>query len=145
MKRNIFTVFSFLFILTSCSIGNDNNNDIQPIVLNFWHLINTSGGLAGIDDSFELDTVVWSFNESNGTMTVENNNTEETKEDGLESGTYPFSFITEGDEEFIIIDGNELGKITANQTNFVINQNKTSEGDVADGFIYTFQRVTQTQ
>tara|TARA_R110002049_G_scaffold85844_6_gene218287 strand:+ start:14442 stop:14876 length:435 start_codon:yes stop_codon:yes gene_type:complete len=144
MKRNFLITFSFLFILTNCSIDNKDEN-AQQVALSFWYLINTSGGLAGVDDQFELDTVVWFFDEINGTVTVENNNTEETKQDGLDSGTYPFSILTDGGEDFIIIDGNELGKILINQTNFVIDQNKTSQGDLADGFIYTFQRVAQAQ
>ena len=145
MKQYICVVFSFLFLLTSCSINDNNNNDLQPIVLSFWHLTNTTGGISGVDDSFELDTVVWFFNEIDGTVEVENNNTEDTKQYGLESGIYAFSIITEGNKDFIIIDRNELGQITVNQTNFVINENITSEGDVADGYIYTFQRVTQAQ
>jgi hypothetical protein len=145
MKQYTCAVFSFLFLLTSCSINDNNNNDLQPIVLSFWHLTNTTGGISGVDDSFELDTVVWFFDEINGSLTVSNNNTEETKEDALESGTYTFSIVPEGDKNFIIIDGIELGEITVNEPNFVINENITSDGETSDGFIYTFQRVTQTQ
>lgn len=146
MKRNFLIAFSFLFILTSCSLNDANNNDeAQEVILSFWHLRETSGGFAGVNDQFELDTVVWFFDETNGTVTIENNNTDDTKQDALDSGTYTYSIITGDIGLFIIVDGNELGEITIDQTNFVIDQNNTSGGVAADGFVYTFQRVNEVQ
>lgn len=146
MKRNFLIVFSFLFILTSCSLDNENNNDEeQQVILSFWHLRDTSGGFAGVSDQFELDTVVWFFDETNGTITIENNNTDDTKQDAFDSGTYTYSIITDDTDQFIIIDGNELGEITVDLTDFIIDENNTSNGLVADGFVYSFQRVNEVQ
>lgn len=146
MKRNFFIALSFLFILSNCSL-NDNDNDTNDNFEQFtltWHLISTTGGIAGINDQFNLDTVVWIFDEPTETLTIENNNTDDTKQDLLDSGTYQFSFVTEGEDSYIFVNGNELGEFTISQTNFIIDENNTSEGQLTDGFIYTFERVVRS-
>ena len=101
MKRNFFIALSFLFILSNCSLNdNDTNDNFEQFTLT-WHLISTTGGIAGINDQFNLDTVVWIFDEPTETLTIENNNTDDTKQDLLDSGTYQFSFVTEGELPFV--------------------------------------------
>lgn len=140
MKRIVLILLTCFFVLNSCSI-DDNNNSVESFS-SLWHLIEVTGGLAGINDQFELETVVWSFDESNLLLTVENNNTDETKQDILDSGTYDYSIITQDGQDYLVIDNIELGHIFFSaQDKLTIDENETSNGPVADGFIYTFQRT----
>lgn len=138
MKRNFLIVLSFLFMLMSCSLNNDENS---KIILVTWHLIKTNGGIAGANDEFSLNTIVWSFNEVSELLVIENNNTDDTKQDFLDSGTYSFSITTINGENFIFIDAIEYGQITMESNQFTIDENNKTTGQSADGFIYTFQRV----
>jgi len=51
------------------------------------------------------------------------------------------SILNDGNNTFLIIDGNEYGSITVLTNNLIIDQNLTSTGTGADGFIYSFQLV----
>lgn len=147
MKRNLLIALSFIFILSSCSLDSDSNaeNENQDVILYTWHLVKTEGGLAGINDQFDLDTIVWTFDELNGIIEIENNNDDDTKQALLDSGTYNFSISTIIGENFIFIDSVEYGEITINTSTFVIDENNKTDSQGADGFIYTFQRVESTQ
>jgi len=134
-------IIAFSFLI-SCSVGDDipqNSNEVRIT----WHLKQTTGGVAGINDEFAIDDVVWSFSEDEGTLNVDNQNTDTEKQDFLDSGTYSFSIATINGENFISIGGVEYGEIIIGNTQFTINENYTSVGEIADGFIYTFQRVTE--
>ncbi|MDO5968744.1 hypothetical protein Q4Q35_02905 [Flavivirga aquimarina] len=146
MKRNLLIILTCFFVLTNCSLNDDNNSD-DTVVFTTWHLTNVTGGLAGVDDTFDLKTIIWIFDGNNSVITVVNNNTDDTKVDGLDSGTYDFSIITEGDDEFLVVENNEMGLLTTTTTQsyLEIDENSTSEGDVADGFIYTFKKVLEVQ
>ncbi|RED48169.1 hypothetical protein DFQ02_1047 [Seonamhaeicola aphaedonensis] len=132
-----------LFMLSNCSLDNGSNSESGTITIVFWHLTNTSGGLAGVDDQFDLDKVIWSFNEVNSTLIIQNNNTDDTKQDGLPSGTYSFSVSLNSGSYFIYIDGAEFGSYSISDTELIIDQNITTSGTGADGFVYTFKKVTE--
>ena len=140
MKRNFLILLSSIFMLTSCSLDNDNT-DAPEIILVTWHLIETNGGIAGINDQFNLDTIIWSFSGANGSLVVENNNTTDTKQDLLDSGIYSFTISTINEENFIFIDDIEYGQITIVTDGFTIDENNRTNGQLADGFVYTFQKV----
>ena len=139
MKIKILMAHFCLFTL-SCSINNDNNN----VPVNYtveWHLTNVTGGVEGVDETFDMGTIIWVFDESNGILTVENTNNDDSKEDGLDSGSYNYSIANIGNDSFISIDSNELGEISfITNSQLSIDQNSTSQGTGADGFIYTFTR-----
>lgn len=130
-------------MLSNCSLDNGSNSESGTITIVFWHLTNTSGGLAGVDDQFDLDKVIWSFNEVNSTLIIQNNNTDDTKQDGLPSGTYSFSVSLNSGSYFIYIDGAEFGSYSISDTELIIDQNITTSGTGADGFVYTFKKVTE--
>ncbi len=48
---------------------------------------------------------------------------------------------TDETNKFLIINDNEYGGLIVNDTELIINQNITSSGSGADGFIYSFQKV----
>ena len=148
MKKYLLITLSSLFILTGCSINN-NNPDPDPdpqIRIIHWNLVKTTGGIAGVNDSFPLETIIWTFDEVNLKLKVENNNTDDTKQDALDSGTYDYSVktVTEVKEKkFLNITGDEFGGFTVTTNQLVIDQNDMSEGSGADGFIYTFKKTIE--
>ena len=141
MKHKLIIVISLLLIFNSCSLDNNTTTPEQSF-RSFWHLESVEVGIAGIADQFELDTVIWSFNEDNNEITVENNNTDDTKQDGLDSGVYPYEIIVFGSKQILVIDGQDFGEIYFSSQNvLVIDENETTAGPGADGFKYAFQRV----
>ncbi|WP_298239355.1 hypothetical protein [uncultured Algibacter sp.] len=146
MKHKFILAISLLFILNSCSINNDTSSTPEQTFRSFWHLVSVEGGIAGIDDQFELNTVIWSFDEDNDDITVENNNTDDTKQDGLDSGVYPFEIVPVDSKQILVIDGLDFGEIYfTTQNTLIIDENETTTGPGADGFLYTFQRVVVAQ
>ena len=140
MKLNFFLIVSLLLLQTSCSIDNVNN-DNPEITLVTWHLINTTGGIAGVDHQFSLDSVIWAFNNSIKSLAIENKNTDDTKQDLLESGTYNFSITTIDDNNYIFINDIEYVQVIIESATFTIDENSKTTGEVTDGFVYTFQKV----
>ncbi|MBU3821433.1 hypothetical protein KO566_05125 [Flavobacteriaceae bacterium XHP0103] len=142
MKKIILITLLSFFSLTNCSLGNDTNENQQEVVRVLWHLANVSGGINGVDNDFDINVVVWEFNEISKVLTVTNNNETPSLEDGLDTGTYPY-YITEtgnGNEAFISLNNNEFGEIIVTNNTLVIDQNETSSGPAADGYIYTFSK-----
>ena len=73
MKYSILITFLSLITLTNCSISNEDNSTPQ-VYKTYWHLINVSGAFAGVNNDFELNKIVWLFNDTENTLTVSNNN-----------------------------------------------------------------------
>ncbi|WP_203258579.1 hypothetical protein [Hyunsoonleella ulvae] len=149
MKFKFLAPILFLSLIFSCSVDNADPEvdtlEAQSVEIFQWHLTNVSGGIAGVDVNFEVDTIVWVFNVDfvgNGTLKVLNNNTDTSLEDGLDTGTYSISIPVYGTQSIIFIDGEEYaGLLTPTEEDLIINQNIKSDGAAAtDGFIYTFKR-----
>ncbi|WP_445954744.1 hypothetical protein [Yeosuana sp.] len=137
LKNIIYVVLMMTF--SSCSLNSDSNT--PQVVRNEWHLRNVSGGLEGVNNDLGFNTVIWIFNESSSSLKIENNNTNASIEDGLDSGTYSYSLDEDGNNIFLTIDDYEMGSLTISTNQLIINQNLTSNGTAADGFIYTFRLV----
>ena len=108
----------------------------------YWNLTKVSGGISGVDIDYNIGTIIWSFDEINTMLTVTNSNTDDSLEDGLESGTYPYSVIDNGHDLFLSINSIEFGKLTISENQLEIDQNITTSGTGADGYVYTFQKTT---
>ncbi|MCF8274967.1 MAG: hypothetical protein K9I95_14165 [Flavobacteriaceae bacterium] len=134
-----FTSIIFIIILTSCSLSSDNSN--PQFVKTEWHLRTVTGGIEGVNNSFDFKTVIWTFDETLGLLYIVNNNTNTSAEDGFDSGTYTYSLLDNGNNSFITINQTEFGSLTILNKQLIINQNEKSTGSGADGFIYTFQLV----
>ncbi|WP_308993932.1 hypothetical protein QLS71_001155 [Mariniflexile litorale] len=138
MKRNVLIAVFYLMIV-SCSI--DKNSEDSTAYKVEWHLTNVSGGISGINQTFSMGTIIWTFYNTTGMISVDNKNEDVNKEDGLDHGNYEFSTTKIADKTFIIIDTNEFGEITfPTENQFIIDKNCTSEGTGADGFIYNFTK-----
>ena len=140
MKIKLLIVLCISLVVTNCSISN--NTETPQNFKNLWHLINVSGGVSGINENFELETIIWSFNEATLKLTIVNNNDDDTIQDGLDSGTYDYAITNANGKSYLIIDGNEVGELTFTQTSMQIDENIMSTGNGADGFMYSFQLQT---
>ncbi|WP_100609854.1 hypothetical protein [Confluentibacter lentus] len=143
MKHYLIIACISFFTLTNCSL-NDINNDIPQVTRVLWHLKNVSGGVAGVDNDFASGVIIWEFKNGNSTLTVTNTNSNTAIEDGLDSGNYSYNITPIGtsSKTYLVINSNEFGSISfaSNDTQLIINQNETSTGPVADGYIYTFTK-----
>lgn len=140
MKRYLLILF-FSLALTNCSINSNDTNQPQVITV-YWNLVNVSGGVSGVDIDYGTGDIVWLFDEVNTTLTVTNTNTDDSLEDGLDSGTYPYSVIDDGHDLFLSINATEFGNFTVTGNQLVIDQNITTSGTGADGYVYTFEKTT---
>ncbi|MBD0824097.1 hypothetical protein [Aestuariibaculum marinum] len=145
MKQQIYILLIACLTLTNCSIASDSNIDsnLPNIVSIEWHLTNVFGGLAGVDNNFELNEIIWIFNEEYGSLTITNTNNDDTIEDGFDSGVYSFSVTEQDSNQFLFVNNAEFGNLIINnsENEMVIDQNITVSGEAADGYIYTFERV----
>ena len=137
-KFLIFLVLGFCIVVASC-----NNDSLTPTstIDGNWNLKNISGGFAGINDNYIPESIIWMFNSQNSTLTVENNNSQNTIYDGFESGVYTYSILENAGNSYLIVEEMELGGITLTEDNLILNQNETSTGSGADGFIINLERL----
>lgn len=100
MKALTFFFALFGFMAVSC---NDNDDKIPELVVapqtlppnieGEWKLVNVSGGIQPINESFPEGMITWDFDTQNQTVTILNNNANELLNDGFDSGTYGFSLV----------------------------------------------------
>jgi hypothetical protein len=138
MKRITFLLLLLpAFTLTSCSDGDENEPmQVFPDVAATYKLINVSGSIAGVSHDFAPGTITWRFN-TNQTVTVVNNNTNENVEDFFGSGTYefslqPFEYTPAPCDRNLVIDSSELGCAEITENGLVLTQ------AMADGYVLTF-------
>jgi hypothetical protein len=139
MKYQILITFACLITLTNCSINNDTIDEPIKTYKTLWNLVNVTGGIAGVNEDFNTGDIIWSFDNETNTLTVTNTNTDNMIEDGFDSGTYSFSVTNNSENYFLIIENNEFGAYSITENQLIIDQNITTSGSGADGFIYTFQ------
>ncbi|HKK11707.1 MAG TPA: hypothetical protein VJ945_02675 [Flavobacteriaceae bacterium] len=125
MKSKLFilSIFALTFVVGCFSDHNDTNYGIEGQ----WNLTHVSGGLSGMDMSYDPGVIIWTFDENTGMVTIVNNS-----EDGFssfQSGTYPFQIDDQGDHMGITIDGLSFGSIEISQNQLNIDQR------VADGVL----------
>jgi len=128
----VLTVFAF-----SCNNDDDAAQNIGPTLEGSWSLTNVFGGLAGIDDDYENDVIIWDFNLSNQELTVTNTNIETVIFDGLPTGVYDYQVMTNADEEVIlIIEGFDFRVSGLTNTTFILDEGAFT----SDGFQLSFSR-----
>ena len=115
-------LFILLFQLSACTDDFDDNlpEKPEPTLLGSWKLVNVSGGFANQNFDFEAGLITWTFND-NQTVTIVNNNTDDSKADYFDSGIYPYEYVLTNDSgqniNEVIIDGQRMG-----ETVLLINQ-----------------------
>ena len=136
-KILVLLVVGFCGVIASCN----NDDSIQASTINgTWYLKNISGGLAGINDDYNQGIIKWIFDSQALTLTVENNNSQNTVFDGFESGIYSYSILESGGNSYLIVEDTEFGGYTFTENNLMLDQNKISTGSGADGFIIELER-----
>lgn len=142
MKINILilTMFFGFCILSGCSSDDDNTVSQKEESLNgTWDLKNLSGGFPGLDESYAPGEITWTFDTQNETIIIENNNSASTAFIFV-SGTYNYSVITENNQKYLNINGDEYGGLTISPDSLIIDQDQISYGVGADGFILSFEK-----
>jgi hypothetical protein len=125
-----------LVFFTNCNSDDGSN---QSETLNgIWNVKNISGGFAGIDDDYDAGIVTWTFN--NQVITIKNNESQGNIYSGFESGTYTYSINEVNGNNYITINNAEYGGCTLSINNLTIDQNQSSSGSGADGFMLQFER-----
>ncbi|RZJ64377.1 MAG: hypothetical protein EOO50_15880 [Flavobacterium sp.] len=123
-------------LFTGCN--NDDDSNANASVYGQWSLVKVQGGIAGTTHEFDMGTITWIFNPDNQTVTVINNNTDDSVNDGFDSGVYDFQVLTvngNGDcDSQMTIDELFSGCMNVTSTTFKLSQ------QAADGFEYTLKR-----
>jgi hypothetical protein len=122
MKK--FLLLLSIVLITSCNNSDDSNS--TPSIDGAFRLSNVRGGIAGTDDDFNDGSITWTF-ENNGTITVWNTNTDDSKQDLIESGTYVYTFqpntvTPETCTTALYIDGVSYGCFTLNGDTLTLSQ-----------------------
>jgi hypothetical protein len=133
MKNTILTLAITLSLIISGCSSNSSSNSTDS-VQGQWKLVTVEGSFAGIHDSFEPGLITWTFNETNHSVTVVNNNTNSNLQSVLATGTYAYQFVNNPDSpcsESIEINGSIYNCYT------VTNDSLTIDQSIADGYIIT--------
>lgn len=129
--RSILFVFGLLFIF-GC-----NNDQLEPSqqIYGHWNLINKSGGLAGINCTYELNEQTWTFEERVVTIVDHTNNTGALCESFFE-GAYSYTVQEIENKQFLLLEEDNLGRIVIANNELTIDQNALG----TDGFVHRFKR-----
>ncbi|MBC8767395.1 hypothetical protein H4O18_05270 [Arenibacter sp. BSSL-BM3] len=127
-----------LLVLLGCTTENGHGND--DLVRGSWNLTNVSGGFAGVDDDFEKGKIVWKFDAKGGTLMVVNNDESNSIYNGLSTGTYTYSVLQEKDKYYLLVNDKEMGGILVEETKLLLDQNSSTSGSGADGFILVLEK-----
>ena len=139
MKKKILILLSILglAIYTSC---NSDDDSVQPEILNgTWNLINASGGIAGVNESYQNGSVTWTFDSQNSTVTIENNS-QATVYTLSTNGTYSYTIVESEDKQYLHINDVEIGRYVLSTNTLIVNENEIASGSRADAFVLQFQR-----
>lgn len=133
---NVYAIIPFLgliFALNGCSTdGTSENND----KLNgTWSLINVSGGFAGVDEDFEKGRIIWKFDAGEGILVVSSNFGPNDNYYGLPIGTYTYSVLEGEGQYYLQLNDKEVGEVIVAKSKFLLDQNSTTSGSGADGFV----------
>ena len=134
----IILAFFGIIYLSSC----DPNECMEPPVeeTSFggdYCLVQHYGGFGGLFNTFLPATITYSFDEANGELTVLNTISDSISFSGLASGVYDYGIIQSGNNEILVIDGQEWGGITFEDDLVYVDEGVSSIGEVSDQFGWT--------
>lgn len=125
----------------ACNDDDDSNTTpINSSLDGSWNLVHVSGGFGGEDNEFEEGLITWTFNESEGTITVVNNNPADLY-DALGTGTYTYDLMPVES-----MSCNTSLNVTLDDMilNFgcmtIVNNDMTISNLESDGYLHTFKR-----
>ncbi len=148
MKTN-FKIFILLVCVyfVGCTKNDDSVHDVQPkelrtkLASDTWNLRNVSGGILGMDASFEKGRVKWSFANQSSILSVENNSADRIYS-GLGTGKYSYSIFMEQDRPtiFLKVEDDVFGNISISGNVLTIDQNELDSGLGTDGFVLKLEK-----
>ena len=130
--RYLIRISCLFFVFYGCESEEVTPND--PLN-GSWNLINVSGGFAGISEDFEQGSIVWIFNEAQGTLQVNKQMTPNSIYEGLASGSYDYEMVVHDGNNFLFVDQLEIGGVSISNNEMLINQNLMINGSGADKFV----------
>ncbi|MNK10524.1 hypothetical protein D3C87_285490 [compost metagenome] len=145
MKKSIYSSLLALLVLllvAACKKETVTPKQINPPANEIdgrWNLVRLYGGIAGANETHNSGEIEWNFNSQNHTLTV-NNTAGSSTYYYLPSGTYSFQQITNSNQNYLVIDANELGQFTISGNQMHIDENKKSDGEGACGFYVELER-----
>lgn len=126
MKKILSLSIIFMLCIAGCQLDDDDAVIYNEPAEGSWSLINVSGTLAGLDQDIEAGVVVWTFNETDGTVTVVNNNTDNEIETFFETGIY--SYVLQDNEnnddtceQSMVIEGINFGCQTFTEDTMILS------------------------
>jgi hypothetical protein len=129
------SILGVLLALVFSGCSSDSNTSHANIVQGQWKLINVSGSFTGASSDFEPGLITWDFNPTTQTVTVVNNNTDDSLNDIFETGVYNYSVVANPNPETcsqtLKIDDYEMGCFSIVEGNLQIDQS------FVDGFTVT--------
>lgn len=143
MKSKFLVLFS-ICLMFSCVPDDSAARELEAEEVLSWTLRTTSNTL-DLNNTFEQDVIIWRFDTVNLILRVENNNTDDTIFDGLDSGSYSYSIDPVSNVGlFLFIDGIEYGGVPiSTEQRLIINRNLKSDGSTETGeFVLDFNRIT---
>ncbi len=126
-------------LLFSCS--DDDSASPEAEFTGIYQLTQASGSIAGGSYEYDPGLITWSFNPSNNTVTIVNNNVDPMAYDGPDTGIYTYSVeaseVPDLCDTVLKIDGVDYGcyMITTNGL--------TVSNTYVDGYTFSFQRMAQ--
>ncbi|PZR24282.1 MAG: hypothetical protein DI539_01000 [Flavobacterium psychrophilum] len=139
MKKILLPLLSvLLFSLSSCN--NDDDKKPTDPLLHQWTLVNATGGFAGSNYDFEEGLIRWKFN-SNGTVQITNNNTDDEKADGLDTGNYDYAIKDNTSEIEGCSKSMDVDTYTFYCYSIDANGQLILDSSPVDGIKYTFVRA----
>ncbi len=73
-------------------------------------------------------------------MIVVNNDDSSTIFNGLSSGNYNYSVLKEKDKYYLLVNDKEMGGILFTEAKLILDQNNTTSGSGADGFVLVLEK-----
>ncbi|MBZ9629757.1 hypothetical protein LB465_03115 [Salegentibacter sp. LM13S] len=119
-----------LFISFSCS--TDDKIKEGDLLNGSWNLSALYGQIPGSEE-FSPGEVVWTFSEESNELIVVNNI--EQRLSSLESGTYSYEVLENGESQILYVQEEKIGSIKL-QSNLL----QIDTGQASDGVLIEFQR-----
>jgi hypothetical protein len=138
----LLTLLFCTLILNSCSNSNDDDdNSPEPTLQGGWTLKKVQGGIGGVNQNFDDELVTWTFN-ANGTVSVFNTNTDDTRIDFFETGDYTYDFEPNTATPDTCAEALILDNVSFGCHDFSGNGNTLTLSQVeSDGYQLTLERI----
>lgn len=132
----------FLFILAlSLSITScDKDRPVKSDLEGDWSLTKITGGIAGLDCSFDKDVIIWSFS-NNDLRVLPPSSIPTDCDDNLFTATYEWKVIKRNGNSYLKLDGDHWGQMTfVNDNTIDINGSEIPSGTVNDAISYRIEK-----